>query len=505
MLPERVMSNGSSVLAEDFAQPGLDKDTINSRYFSRRDKLALALLNGFPSFVYYVPNFRWDQVGTYSLEMLFGNLTSEVPDVRFVPLIEAGLYFGNRWMRVQNAIRDGSVIEFDIDASAVPNVVSIGKGMLWLRVNANESIQEVSINNNRWFYFDEHSIRLPTPEGSVHVRVILGASPSPRVDESRYKVVGASYDGYRFNVSIAATENLNVSVRMSIPKMGAFSKDNWNVFCLETTPWNYNFSLQDRSLEFWAITDGFTSFEVGVFWIIDPTPPWYDSPVTVSANYSGLELEITQVLLCYNLEGDTWTNVTAALQSELWVATIPAKSYGALVRYRLFAYASIAKWFITEVFSYNVIDETAPEIDGLEWGPGDPAAGQPVNVRVDVSEPLNASGVKEVVLRYYLGTDVTDIARAQTVIMNNQDGTWVAEIPGQSGGSMVTFSMIVRDNAGNRAETSAASYNVSLLPVPLWLFLLMICGVIVVGLAVGVYFFKFRKPKLKADISESKK
>jgi len=437
--------------------------------------------------------------------MVVGNLTSEVPDVRFVSLMEAGLYFGNRWMRVKNAIREGSVIEFDIDASSVPNVVNIGKGMLWLRINANESIQEVSINDNRWFYFDDYSIRLPTPENSVHIKVVLGTAPSPRVVESRYKVVRASYDGHRFNVSIASLENLNVSIRLSIPKVGIFSKDNWSLFCLETTQWNYNFSVQNRILEFWAISDGFTSFEVGVFWIIDQTPPWYNSPVTLSANYSGLELEVTQVILCYNLEGDVWTNVTATLQNGLWVATIPAMSYGTLVRYRLFAYAAIDKWFVTEVFSYNVIDETPPEVEDLEWGPNNPNAGQPVNVRAVVSKPQNASEVKEVVLRYYLGTEVTDILQAKTINMTNYNGTWMVEIPGQSGGAIVTFSVIALDNAGNKAETTATRYSVWVLPIPLWLTISIIGVVIAVGIAAGLYFFKFRKPKQEVEASKSHK
>jgi hypothetical protein len=495
MLPERVGAN----LAEDFNQTGLDPDSINSKYFTQRDKIALSIVNGFVGFTYYVPNFRWNKVGPYSVQTVSQNLTSEVPDVRFVPLIEAGLYFGNKWTRVTNPTRDGAVIEFNVDASAVPNVVNIGKGMLWLRVNANESIQEVSINGDRWFYFDEHSIRLPTPESSAHIRVVLGTAPSPRVVESRYKVVRASYNGYRLNVSISSAESLNVSVRLSIPKAGVFSKDNWSVFFLEQTLWNFNFNAENRVLDFWAISNGFLSFEVGVFWIIDQTPPWYNSSVTLSANFSGLELEITDVILSYNL-GEEWTNKTTTPQNGLWVSTIPAMSYGTLVRYRLFAYAAIGKWFVTEVFNYNVIDQTPPVVENFEWGPSDPAAGQPVSVKAVTSEPQNASGVKNVALRYYVGTDVTDKLRAQTINMTNQSGTWTAEIPGQGGGNIVTFSVIAVDNAGNSAETNATRYNVWILPIPMWLTLSIIGAIAVIIIVAVLYFFKFRRTKPKAEV-----
>jgi len=496
MLPERVWNASTEKLdwAENSTQPGLDKGSMDFRYFSIRDRLALAVRNGFPSFVYYVPNFRWDDVGTYSLRMVVENLMSEFPDIEFVPLNEAGLYFGNKWMRIENAIRASSVIEFDVDASSIPEVVKIGKGMLWLRINANESIQEVSIDNNGWFYFDDHSIRLPTPEKSVHIRVVLGTLPTPRVVESRFKVDRASYDGIRFNVSISSAENLNVSVRLSIPRVGAFSKDNWGMFCLEQTQWGYNFSVVNRILDFWAISDGFASFEVGALWIIDQTPPLYDSNVTLSANFSRLEIEISQVILCYNL-GEDWTNVTATPQDGLWVATIPAMPFGTRVRYRFFAYTTIGKWFATEVVSYDVIDDIPPEVRDFEWYPSNPVAGESVRLKVAVGEPQNASGVKEVILTYYLGTGVFNVLESKTISMTNQNGTWSAEIPGHSGGAVVSFYVTAYDKTGNQEETEHYSYTIWILPISPLLFAFIV-GIILVSVAVLVlYLWRLRRKK----------
>ncbi len=503
LLPERIAYDSTVASAENFTQPGLSKDALDYKYFSRRDKWALAALNGFPSFVFYVPNFRWNEVGAYSLRMAYENLTSEIPDIRFVPLLEAGLYFGNKWMRIENAVRTDSVIEFDIDASSIPEVVNIGKGMLWLRINANESIQEVSIDNNPWFYFDERSIRIPAPESSAHVRVKLGALSSPRVVESRYKVTIADFDGYHFNVSIVSAQKLNASVSLFLPKNGSFSKDNWNVFTLETQ-WNFEFSFQHRLLKLWAVSDGFASFKVGVFWIVEQTPPRYDSSVTVSANFSGLELEILEVIFSYDL-GLGWTNATTVLQGELHVATIPAMAFDTAVKYKFFAYSAIGKWFVTEEFSYNVIDDIPPEVDAPEWHPYNPVAGESVHVQIGVGEPENASGVENAVLYYYLGTNPLDVLKAQKIEMTHEDGVWLAAIPGQSGGSVVTFSVEAYDKAGNHVQTSYFNYSVWILPISPLLFALIVGAVVAICVGVILYIRRLRKIRRHVEVPKDTK
>lgn len=503
MLPERVVIDGVSVLAENFTQPGLDKVSINYKYFSRRHRWALATVNGFASFVYYLPNFRWNEVGTYSLQMVCSSLTSDIPDVRFVSLREAGLYFGHQWVRIKNAVRTGSVIEFDVDASAIPSLTNIGKGMVWLRINANESIQEVWIGDERWFYFDEHSIRMPAPETSVRVKVVLGALPSLRVVESEYKVLETRFDGYRFNISICSPEALNVSARLFIPRAGPFSKDNWNVFSLEAE-FNYNFSAESRILTVWAISDGLVTFEVGVFWLVEHSPPWYHSNVTVKANFSALDVDIVEMILSFNLDNE-WSNITTMPQGELYVAVIPVMPFGTVVHYRLYALTSFGRWFVTEVFSYEVIDEDVPEIEEVEWDPVSPVAGQPVNVRVSVSEPANASGVNNVVLYYYLGRDVSGIAQAQQIEMSEDNGAWLAEIPGQGGGAEVTFFVVAYDKAGNWIQTSHLRYAVWILPISPLLFALIVGAIVAVGVGVLLYIRRLRRIKRHVEIPKEVK
>jgi len=83
----RQMSGGPGF--ENFTQ--VDKDFLHYEYYGRRDGWALAVVNGFPSFFYHVPNFRHNEVGIYSLQTVCSNLTSEIPDIKFVPLVEAAL------------------------------------------------------------------------------------------------------------------------------------------------------------------------------------------------------------------------------------------------------------------------------------------------------------------------------------------------------------------------------------------------------------------------------
>lgn len=492
-----VVHGGAPMLpeaGENFTEPNLDPNSLDYKYFSRRDQWALALVNGFPSFVYFVPNFRWNEVGTYSLRTVYENLTSEVPDVRFVPSIEAGLYFGNKWLNIANASRSGSVIEFDIDASRIPSVVNTGKGMIWLRIDANESIQEVSLNNSQWSYFDEHSIRIPTPDSLLHVRVTLGSSLSPRVEASKYKVTEANYDGFRLQVAIVSARALNVTVDLFLPQVGPFSQDNWNIFTLEVR-WNSYFNAQSRLLRFWTISDGQISFKVGVFWVVQHTPPLYNSSVTVSANFSALMVTTSNAILSYN-GSNVWTDLTMTPQGELYVAEIPAMRYGTVVYYKLFVLIDSDRWLTTEVFTYKVGDNIPPNIGEPKWDPSDPLIGQSVKVSVSASEPVNASGLGGVDLKYYPSDLIT---QTQVIEMTEENGTWTAEIPGQGGGSTVAFFVSASDNAGNFAATGTYRYTVQLTPIPAPLIALIVGIILAAGIGAILYI---RRSRIKSTLKQ---
>ena len=490
--------------AENFTQinsdPIVAKNILHYEYFRDRDKWALAVVNGFPSFVYGVWNFRRNKVGTYSLQTVVANLTYEIPDIRFVPLVEAGLYFGNKWMRIENASRAGSVVEFDVDTSAIPTVTNIEKGMLWLRIHTNETIQEVLIDGEPWYYFDDDSIRLPA--NNVHVKVTLGARITPTVMRTVYKVTDTKWDVKSFDVTLTSTPELNITVRLLIPEVGAFVGDQWNVFCSEPQDkWGYKFDAFSRVLLFWAISDGFVTFQAGpdvvppVIWQIITSSPWYDSTVTIQANITDLQTDMGNVTLSYSVNNG-WTNETMILEDCFYVAEIPAFPYGTLVRYQLYVSDNIGNWRVTEIFSYNVTDETPPEIGVPEWAPLTPSAGEPVLVRVSAEEPESASGLGNVTLYYRLNGDYFSY---KPLKMSQQDEFWCAQISGQSDGTIVTLVVIAYDRAGNFKMTQEHSYTVAGGGTPISLTHILLVGgtaAVVVAGAI-VYFARFRRTKPK--------
>jgi hypothetical protein len=488
---------------ENFTQIDSDtnvaKNMLHYEYFRDRDKWALAVVHGFPCFVYNVWHFRRNEVGTYSLQRVYEKLTSEILDIRFVPIVEAALYFGNKWASIKNPTRVGSTVEFDVDSSAVPEVVNVGKGMVWLRIDANETIKEVFVDNKPWHYFDDHSLRLPAD--SVHVRVTLGSPTTPRVVRTAYMVVDTAWDMYRFVVSFSAKPGVNVSAQLLIPEIGAFVGDQWNTFC-SATQWNCKFDAISRTLKFWAISNGTITFRAGpdvmppVFWEIDNSPTWYNTSVTVTAYVTDLQTGMGNVTLSY-LVADEWVNITMIEEEWLYVATIPAFPYGTSVRYKLYASDNIGNWRVTEIFGYNVTDETPPEIGEPDWGPLNPSAGQPVFVRVSVSETESASDLQKVFLWYFLDRNLMGAKSVE--MMQENGGIWWTEIPGQGGGKLVSFFVLAYDNAGNVGKTLDYSYTVTGnetldLPLPI---LVAVVSIAAVSVGIVVYLKKFKKSKHK--------
>lgn len=487
--------------AENFAQ--MSRDSLHSTYFSKRDGFALAVVDGTPSFVYDVANFRWNEVGTYSLRTVCENLTSEIPDIRFTPLIESGLYFGNKWIHIENAARVQSVIDFDLDASAIPDVANIGKGMLWLRIGTSERIQNVSIDGKAWFYFDDHSIRLPTPESVAHLEVTLGNQSNPTIIRTAYKAVGTIWDGYRFVVSISAKPGCNVTASLFIPNSGPFydAPPQWNVFCsVDTSKWNYRFDVVSRILEFWAISDGLITFQVGpdvvppVIWLVENTTPLYNQSVRVFANITDLGTGMGTVSLSYSHRFINWTSLLMNFEDGLYVATIEPLPYGTLVSYRLNASDNIENWKETQTYTYNVTDKTPPEFKVIEWTPTSPSPNEPVTLNVTIREPMLASGVNKATVWFFTDQNVLSI---QEMPMTFEDGFWKAVIPGQDGGTLVSFKIDAFDKAQNYRESDDYTYRIqdqerTNLPLPL----IIACTITIVVLAgTAIYLLKFRRTR----------
>ena len=493
---------------ENFTQ--ISADILHFEYFKDRDKWSLAVLNGFPSFFFTVTNFRRNEVGTYSLRTIYSNLTSEIPDIRFVPLAEAGMYFANRWVHIKNAVRVSSTVDFDLDASGVPDIAGIGKGMTWLRIGTNETIREVWLDGKRWYFFDDQSIRLPT--ANVHVKVILGPRATPTVFRSIYKVTDTAWSNKSFDVTATAIEGFNITVMLLIPQVSVFIGDHWNVFCSEpAAKWGYRFDSSSRILLFWALSDGSVTFQVGpdvvppIIWGVDSSPKWYNSSVLISANITDAQTAVQEVILSYRISSIGWTNITMSVEAGLYIAAIPAFPFETEVQYMLYAFDDIGNLNVTHVFSYIVTDKTPPAIENLDWGPQDPSGADQVLVRVTVTEPEFASGVQDVMLYYYLDQSIVGL---RGLNMTLQFSNYSAFIPSQSGGRVVSFFVYASDQAGNTMRTPDYTYTVSgsetsIFQSPIFIGSIAASAALVAA-GVIVYFKKLRKGKSELRTQKTK-
>lgn len=185
-----------------------------------------------------------------------------------------------------------------------------------------------------------------------------------------------------------------------------------------------------------------------------PASPNYNETVTVFAivtepiNASGVRL----VSLSY-WDGSVWTNRTMTLVDTRYTATISALPYGTSVQYIVYAFDNAENWKVSEARFYQVTDSIPPLI-GIHptWNPREPSAEEQVNVSVSVTEPLGASGVKNVTLWYRTDEEW------KSAEMTLKGGNWTAIIPGQEADVTVRFYIESYDNAGNLAKTLPYHY-----------------------------------------------
>jgi hypothetical protein len=203
-----------------------------------------------------------------------------------------------------------------------------------------------------------------------------------------------------------------------------------------------------------------------------PEIPNYDQSVTITAQVIKGYADIESVILSYKIDCTSWINVTMNLDDGFYVASIPAQPYNTVVYYKVYASDTAGRSDVSELFSYVVGDFVPPVISNVIQVPNSqlPPNKQPekctpvmsniievpnspypyeiVKVSAKVTEPAEASGVKNVTLWY------TTTGSWSFTDMVMQDGVWTANIPGQSGGLYVKFFVEAFDNAGNNAKTS---------------------------------------------------
>jgi PKD repeat protein len=136
------------------------------------------------------------------------------------------------------------------------------------------------------------------------------------------------------------------------------------------------------------------------------------------------------------------------MDSSGYVADISSKPYGTIVNYKVYATDMSGNYDVSAVSSYTVGDLVPPTISNVVQVPSIPYANSPVTVLAVVTEPPEASGVKNVTMWYTLN-DVWLFAE-----MTLQDALWRGTIPGQNPNEVIKFFVEAFDNAENSDKTS---------------------------------------------------
>ncbi len=186
-----------------------------------------------------------------------------------------------------------------------------------------------------------------------------------------------------------------------------------------------------------------------------PEIPNYDQRVMVISQVEKGSYELASVILSYQVDSGSWTNVTMSLDNTDYVAKIPVQQYGTLVNYKVYAADTFGNTDVSSIYSYTVGDVVAPVISDVIQIPSAPNPGISVAVSAKVTEPSGASGVKNATLWFYSNNLWSSIN------MTSQAGLWKAIIPGQASGSIIQLYVKAFDNAGNSAQTSTLSYTVN--------------------------------------------
>lgn len=177
-----------------------------------------------------------------------------------------------------------------------------------------------------------------------------------------------------------------------------------------------------------------------------PPTPTYNDDVVVSAVIKNATV-VDQAFLSYGIAG-MWQNLSMTGFGNLFNATIPSMPYGTLVEYKIYANDTFGNWFSSLTYSYTVSDPIPPHIATVQWTPAKPGANETVDVSANITEPVNASGVRAVLFSFI---DCFGQWWNTTMTYDGQSGLWSVTVPQQPHNTTVKFYLIAYDNAGNAA------------------------------------------------------
>jgi len=188
-----------------------------------------------------------------------------------------------------------------------------------------------------------------------------------------------------------------------------------------------------------------------------PETPNYDESVTVVAHVIDKQSGVKSVILSYSTDQISWVNMTMNLNGGLYVAEIPPQPYNSTVSYKVYAYDKADNLAISETHSYVVVDSYPLVISYVDRIPASPNYNEDVTVFANVTEPPEASGVKNVTVWYR-----TDGEWQPVEMTLNQLYTGI--IPAFPYGTVVQYRVRAFDYAENWAASGVYSYMVGAPP-----------------------------------------
>jgi len=183
-----------------------------------------------------------------------------------------------------------------------------------------------------------------------------------------------------------------------------------------------------------------------------PETPSYDENVTVMAYAKDGGILTEPVVLSFSTNILDWVNVTMTPDERLYIAQFSPKPYNTSVYYKAYAYDWAGYPVDSEIGSYQVADFRPPIVSYIERTPMSPNYNETVSVSAGISEPLNASGVKLVILSYWDGSAWTNATMAQ------ENKLYKATLPALPYGTTVNYTVFAFDHAGNVATMDIYSY-----------------------------------------------
>jgi hypothetical protein len=185
-----------------------------------------------------------------------------------------------------------------------------------------------------------------------------------------------------------------------------------------------------------------------------PLEPEYEDAVLVLAYITDSKSGVANATLCYTVDGQQTVRVVMDRNGNLFTAEIPPLPYNSTAAYVICAYDKAGNKACSEEYVYTVGDFHPPTITFIQQVPAQPNYNDTVVIFANAVEPLNASGVKELILSYGDGSHWTSVG------MHFNGTLYCAAIPEFSYGTVAQYKLCAVDNAGNAAALDVYSYRV---------------------------------------------